>query len=306
MQGWPDLVCNAAATYPGPAMGSRSKITISTLRARKREGQKITMLTCYDYTTARLLEEAQLDSLLVGDTYAEVCLGHTTTLPATVEHLVTIAEGVRRGAPSAYLVGDMPYLSYQVCPEEAIHNAGLFMAKAGCDCVKVEVDRRLAGTVEAMATATIPVMAHLGLKPQSIQGIGGYKVQGKQASDALRIIEDAKMMEDAGAVALLLEAVPKELAATVAQSTALPVIGCVSGPYCDGQVVVLHDILGYGVGHPPRSVKQYLRLHDDLVNAFKTYAAEVKAGEFPSPKESVGMEKAQFEELRRTLETRAS
>ncbi len=301
-----DLVCEGMATYPGDAMRSQAKVTISTLRARKREGQKISMLTCYDFSTARLMEEAQLDSLLVGDTYAEVCLGHPTTLPATMEHLVTVAEGVRRGAPSVYLVGDMPYLSYQVCPEDAIRNAGVFMAKAGCDCVKIEVDRRLVKTVEAMATATIPVMAHLGLKPQSIQGIGGYKVQGKQAADALRIIEDAKMMEDAGAVALLLEAVPKEVAATVAQSTSLPVIGCVSGPYCDGQVVVLHDMLGYGVGHPPRSVKQYLRLHDDLVNAFKMYATEVKEGKFPSPNESIGMEQTQFEQLRRALEARTS
>ena len=287
-------------------MTSRSKVTISTLRARKREGRKISMLTCYDYTTARLMEESQIDSLLVGDTYAEVCLGHPTTLPATIEHLVTIAEAVRRGAPSVYLIGDMPYLSYQVCPEDAIRNAGLFMAKAGCDCVKVEVDRRLVNTVEAMATATIPVMAHLGLKPQSIQSIGGYKVQGKQASDALRIIEDAKMMEDAGAVALLLEAVPTELAAKVTESTELPVVGCVSGPCCDGQVVVLHDMLGYGVGHPPRSVKQYLRLHDQLVDAFGAYAKEVKEGVFPTAEESVAMEPTQLEELRQALQARAS
>ncbi len=147
-------------------MTTRSKVTISTLRSRKRERQKISMLTCYDYTTAQLMEEAQVDSLLVGDTYAEVCLGHPTTLPATIEHMVTVAEAVRRGSPSAYLIGDMPFLSYQVCPEEAIRNAGLFMAQAGCDCVKAEVDRRLLKTVEAMATASIPVMAHLGLKPQ--------------------------------------------------------------------------------------------------------------------------------------------
>jgi 3-methyl-2-oxobutanoate hydroxymethyltransferase len=287
-------------------MVPRSKVTISTLRARKREHQKISMLTCYDYSTAQLMEEAQLDSLLVGDTYAEVCLGHPTTLPMTMEHLVTVAEAVRRGAPSVYLVGDMPYLSYQVRPEEAIRNAGLFMAKAGCDCVKVEVDRRLVGTVEAMATATIPVMAHLGLKPQSIQGIGGYRVQGKRAADALRIIEDAKMMEDAGAVALLLEAVPTELAAKVTESTELPVIGCVSGPCCDGQVVVLHDMLGYGVGHPPRSVKQYLRLHDQLVNAFGAYTRDVKEGVFPAAEESVAMEPTQLDALSQALQARVS
>ena len=285
-------------------MSSRNKITISTLRARKREGQKIAMLTCYDYATARLMEEAQIDSLLVGDTYAEVCLGHPTTLPATMEHMVTVAEAVRRGAPTAYLVGDMPFLSYQVCPEEGIRNAGLFMAKAGCDCVKVEVDRRLVKTVEAMTAAAIPVMAHLGLKPQSIQSLGGYRVQGKQASAALRIIEDAKMMEDAGAVALLLEAVPKEVAAEITESTALPVIGCVSGPHCDGQVVVLHDMLGFGGGHPPRSVKQYARLHEQLLEAFRAYAKDVGAGAFPVAKESAAMDPAQLKELRRALEKR--
>lgn len=259
------------------------------------------MLTCYDFATAGLMEEAQIDSLLVGDTCAEVCLGHPTTLPATMEYMVTIAEAVRRGAPTAYLIGDMPYLSYQVSPQEAIRNAGLFMAKAGCDCVKVEVDRRLVGTVEAMSAATIPVMAHLGLKPQSIQCIGGYKIQGKQASDALRIIEDAKMMEDAGAIALLLEAVPMEVAAQITESTELPVIGCVSGPHCDGQVVVLHDMLGYGCGHPPRSVKQYLRLHDQLVEAFMAYAKDVVEGAVPVAGESVAMDSRQLEELRRIL-----
>ena len=155
-------------------MNQRRKVTISTLRARKRDDHKVSMLTCYDYATARLMEEAEVDSLLVGDTYAEVCLGHPTTLPATMDHMVTIAEAVRRGAPSAFLVGDMPYLSYQVSPEQAIRNAGRFMAEAGCDCIKVEVDRRLLKTVEAMVTATIPVMAHLGLRPQSIQSLGGY------------------------------------------------------------------------------------------------------------------------------------
>ena len=287
-------------------MGSRGKITIDTLRARKRESQKISMLTCYDYSTARLMEEAQVDSLLVGDTYAEVCLGHPTTLPATMDHMVTLAEAVRRGAPSAYLVGDMPYLSYQVCPEEAVRNAGLFMAKAGCDGVKVEVDRRLIKTVEAMATATIPVMAHLGLKPQSIQTIGGYKAQGKHAADALRLIEDAKMIEKAGAIALLLEAVPMEVARIITEATALPVVGCVSGPFCDGQVVVLHDMLGYGGGHPPRSVKQYARLYEQLVEAFRAYAGDVAEGEFPTADNSIGMNPTELAKLRDVLKERSS
>lgn len=287
-------------------MPAGNKITIGTLRTRKREHRKISMLTCYDYATARLMEEAGIDSLLVGDTYAEVCLGHSSTLPMTLEHMVTLAEAVRRGSPSCYLVGDMPYLSYQVCQQEAIRNAGLFMAKAGCDCVKVEVDRRLVKTVEAMATATIPVMAHLGLKPQSIQTVGGYKVQGKHAPDALQIIEDAKMMEEAGAIALLLEAVPTEVAAIITESTQLPVIGIVSGPYCDGQVVVLHDMLGYGGGHPPQSVKQYATLHDVLVGAFRAFAEEVSVGAFPTDRHSVAMDPAELVELRHTLATKTA
>jgi len=283
-------------------MPSRNKITISTLRARKRERQKISMLTCYDYATARLMDEAEIDSLLVGDTYAEVCLGHPTTLPAKLDHLVTLAEAVRRGAPRCYLVGDMPYLTFQVCPEEAIRNAGLFMAQAGCDCVKVEVDRRLVRTVEAMATASIPVMAHLGLRPQSVQSLGGYKIQGKRASDALRLVEDAKMLEQAGAIALLLEAVPIEVAAVITESTDLPVIGIVSGPSCDGQVVVFHDMIGYGGGHPPRSVKPYACLHDVLVDAFRAYALEVSEGMFPTTDNSVAMDPEQLSQLRAALD----
>lgn len=280
------------------AMAPRSKTTIGTLRARKRESQKISMLTCYDFATARLMEEAGVDSLLVGDTYGEVCLGHGSTLPVTIDHMVTIAEGVRRGSPSSYLVGDMPYLTYQISPEMAIHNAGLFMSRAGCDCVKVEVDCRLVKTVEAMTTATIPVMAHLGLKPQSIQSLGGYRTQGKQAEEALRIVQDAKMMEDAGAIALLLEAVPMELAKIIRDATDLPVIGCASGPYCDGQVVVLHDMLGYGGGHPPRSVKQYLHLHDELVGAFRAYVSDVAADAFPTTENSVAMDPLELDQLR--------
>ncbi len=260
------------------------------------------MVTCYDYSTARLIEEAEIDSILVGDTYAEVCLGHSTTLPMSLDHLVTIAEAVRRGAPSAFLVGDMPYLSYQVCEKEAIRNAGLFMARAGCDCVKVEVDRRLLKTVEAMASATIPVMAHLGLKPQSIQSVGGYRIQGKSAATAKQLIEDAKMMESAGAMALLLEAVPSEVAAIITKRASVPVIGIVAGPDVDGQVVVFHDMVGYGGGHPPRSTKRYAELHDLLVGAFRTYAYEVADGKFPSTDNSVAMDPSELTKLRAALD----
>lgn len=259
------------------------------------------MLTCYDHATARLMEEAEIDSLLVGDTYAEVCLGHSTTLPANLEHMVTITEAVRRGAPSVYLVGDMPYLSYQISPEEAIRNAGAFMSRAGCDCVKVEVDRRLVKTVEAMSAATIPVMAHLGLRPQSIQTVGGYRVQGKSALEAIEIIEDARLMEEAGAIALLLEAVPTEVAQIVSESTLLPVIGIVSGPHVDGQVLVMHDMLGYGGGHPPRSVKQYAQLYGAMVGAFRSFASDVREMAFPAAENSISMDPAEAEKLRRMV-----
>ena len=289
------------------AMSARNKITIRTLRARKsghRAGgqspaRRIAMLTCYDYSTAVLMEEAGVDSLLVGDTYAEVCLGHETTLPAKIDHLVTIAAAVRRGAPSVYLVGDMPYLSYQVSVEQAIVNAGKFMADAGCDCIKAEVDRRLVGTVEAMSAAGIPVMAHLGLRPQSINQYGGYVAQGKQAPEAAHLIEDARIMEDAGAVALLLEAVPAEVAGIITESTALPVIGCVSGPHCDGQVVVMHDMLGYSAGHPPRSVKQYANIRQVMIEAFQSYTKDVGEGSFPELDQSIRMLPEELEALRR-------
>jgi 3-methyl-2-oxobutanoate hydroxymethyltransferase len=282
-------------------MASRRKITIRTLLARKRERQKISMLTCYDYSTARLMEEAGVDSLLVGDTYGEVCLGHGSTLPVELDHLVTVTAGVRRGAPSVFLVGDMPFLSYQVSIEEAIRAGGKFMARGGCDCVKLEVDRRLIRTVEAMSAASIPVMAHLGLRPQSIHQIGGYMAQGKSAPDAKRIIEDATMMEEGGAVALLLEAVPAEVAGIVADRTSLPVIGCASGPRCDGQVVVMHDMLGYTAGHPPRSVKRYANLHDDLIQAFRAYAEDVARGAFPLMEDSITLEPEESQRLLRDL-----
>lgn len=260
------------------------------------------MLTCYDFTTAAMMEESGIETLLVGDTYAEVVLGHATTLPATVDHLVTIAAAVRRGAPTSYLVGDMPYLSYQVSAEDAIRNAGRFMADAGCDCVKVEVDRRLVKTVERMAAASVPVMAHLGLRPQSIQAVGGYAVQGRMASDAHAIIEDARMMQEAGAVALLLEAVPSEVAAMITSSTSLPVIGICSGPACDGQVLVVHDMLGLSAGHPPPSAKRYASLYEPMVGAFRAYREEVLSGSFPSETHGISMDQGELQALQDMLQ----
>jgi 3-methyl-2-oxobutanoate hydroxymethyltransferase len=285
-------------------MQPKPKITLATLQAWKREGHKFPVLTCYDYTTSRLMAEAGVDVILVGDTYGEVCLGHATTLPVKLDHLLTVTEAVRRGAPQAFLIGDMPYLTYQVSATEAIRNAGRFMSEAGCDAVKVEVDSRLLGTVEALATASIPVIAHLGLKPQSIHAHGGYRAQGKDTASAIALIEDAAQMESVGAIALLLEAVPIEVAQTIAQRTTLPVIGCVAGPHCDGTVVVLHDMLGYGAGHPPRSVKRYANLHDVLTNAFREYVSDIVEEKFPTRAHGVSMPVDEMARLRDVLASR--
>jgi len=279
-------------------MTRHRKTTIADLTERKQTGGKFSVLTCYDYSTARLMSEAGIDVLLVGDTYGEVCLGHATTLGVRLDHLLTITEAVRRGAPDAVLMGDMPYMSYQPSISDAIRNGGRFMAEAGCDCVKVEVDGQSLRTVEAMATASIPVVAHLGLRPQSIHLHGGYKAQAKSAEDARRLVDDAVMMEQAGAVMVLLEAVPQRVAGLIAERLTIPVIGCVAGPHCDGTVVVMHDMLGYAAGHPPRSVKVYANLHDTLLDAFRAYGDDVVHGRFPTADNAIHMAPAEYERLR--------
>jgi 3-methyl-2-oxobutanoate hydroxymethyltransferase len=219
-----------------------------------------------------------------------------------MDEMITVTAAVRRGAPHAFLIGDMPFLSYQVTSEEAVRNAGRFLTQAGCDCVKVEVDRRLATTVEAMSRAAVPVMAHLGLKPQSVRQMGGYRCQGKTAEDALRLIEDARIMEEAGAVALLLEAVTNEVAAEVTTRTELPVIGCVSGPHCDGQVLVLHDVLGFTTDHRPKAVKCFADLHHTVLGALSRYAAEIVEERYPTESQGSTMPPAEREKLQRRLE----
>ncbi len=271
-------------------MADREKITLTTLIARKRKRIPITMLTAYDYPTAQIEEAAGVDSILVGDSAAQVVLGHDTTLPITMDFLVTIAAAVRRGAPKVFLIGDMPYLSFNINAEEAIRNAGRFMAEAGCDCVKIEGDARIADTVRLMSAATIPVMAHLGLRPQAVHQFGGYRAQGRSAAAARRLIEDAKVLELAGACALLLEAVPPEPARIIAESTELPVIGCGAGPHCDGHVVVVHDMLGLTATPLPRFVKRYADTRGYLQEAVKTYVTEIIERKYPSAEHCYQME----------------
>jgi 3-methyl-2-oxobutanoate hydroxymethyltransferase len=277
----------------------RDKITLATLLARKRARTPITMLTAYDYPSARVEEEAGVDCILVGDSAAQVVLGHDSTLRATMDYMVTIAAAVRRGAPTAYLIGDMPYLSFNITHQDAIRNAGRFMGEAGCDCVKLEGDARIADTVRSMSAATIPVMVHLGLRPQAVHQFGGYRAQGRDARSAQALIDDAKRLEDAGACAILLEAVPPEPAKIIAESTALPVIGCGAGPHCDGHVVVLHDMLGLSPGPLPRFVKRYGDLRSEMARSVEAYVAEIVSRAYPGAEHVYPMENGEAAKLRR-------
>jgi 3-methyl-2-oxobutanoate hydroxymethyltransferase len=247
-----------------------------------------------------------VDVLLVGDSYGQVVLGFDSTLPVTMDMMVTVCGAVRRGAPQAFLIGDMPYLSYQVNKEEAVRNAGRLLIEGGCNCVKIEVDRQLSDVVEALARASIPVMAHLGLRPQSIQEIGSYKIQGRDADAAVRLIEDARIMEQAGAIALLLEAVTPEPARIITQNTPLPVIGCGAGPYCDGHVLVLQDMLGWLAGKGPKFAKRYGDLRAALGGAAKDYAQEVRDGVYPALEHCYEMLPEEAERLTAALRTRGS
>jgi 3-methyl-2-oxobutanoate hydroxymethyltransferase len=275
----------------------RAKVTISTLIEKKRARQPISMLTAYDFPQAQIEEEAGVDCILVGDSAAQVVLGHGSTLPATMDFMVTISAAVRRGAPTAFLIGDMPYLSFNVTMEEAIRNGGRFMAEAGCDCVKIEGDARTAETVRAMTAATIPVMVHLGLRPQSVHQFGGYRAQARGSESARRLIEDARRVEEAGACALLIEAVPPEPARMIAESSGLPVIGCGAGPFCDGHVVVLHDMLGLSVGKLPRFVRRYGDIRAQMGEAIRAYLADISERRYPSEEHCYHMEPGEAAKL---------
>lgn len=280
-------------------MATREKITLSTLLVRKRAKTPITMLTAYDFPTARIEEAAGVDSILVGDSAAQVVLGHDSTLRATMDFMIQICAAVRRGAPSVFLVGDMPYLSYNVTVEDAIRNAGRFMSEAGCDCVKIEGDRRIADTILGMSSATIPVMAHLGLRPQAVHQFGGYRAQGRDAESAQILIDDASILFEAGARAILLEAVPPEPARIIAESLPCPVIGCGAGPHTDGQVLVLHDMLGITDGPLPRFAKRFGNVRERMQEAISAYIDEVVHRKYPAAEHWYSMEPGEANSLQK-------
>ncbi len=261
-------------------------VTVRDIHAFKERGERFAMLTCYDALSARLLDEAGIPLLLVGDTLAMVVLGHDSTLPVTVDEMLHHTKAVRRGAKEAFVVGDLPFMSYQGSVEEGIRNAGRFLKEAGANCVKLEGGGRVLELVSRLTEAGIPVMGHLGLTPQSVNQFGGYRVQGRGEEAAHQIVKDAKSLQAAGAFALVLEAVPSDVAKEVTRSIDIPTIGIGAGPHTDGQVLVFHDFLGITPWKLPRFAKRYADLGDEIKRAAQTFAAEVSSGEYPQPEHS--------------------
>lgn len=280
----------------------RPKVTIQTLQTKLASGEKITMLTGYDYPLALLEEKAGIDIILCGDSMAMTVLGHESTLNMDMDTMITHAKAVRKGAPAAFLVGDMPYMSYQVSKEEAIRNAGRYMAEAGCDAVKLEGGSNMAGTIEALVKATIPVMGHLGLTPQSIAQLGGFKSQGRDCLGAMKIIEDARILEEAGINLLLLEAVPPEVAGIITARASIPVIGIGAGPQVHGQLLIVHDMLGFFDAFTPKFVKKYLNLNSLILEALTSYKDDVERGYFPEDEHCYKLKDGEMEKILKELE----
>ncbi len=274
-----------------------SRITVHDLKAMKRRGEKIVMLTAYDYSTARFLDEAGVHVLLVGDSLGMVMLGYETTLPVTMDEMLHHVKAVVRGSRRAHVVADMPFLSYQTGPEDALRNAGRFLKEAGAQSVKLEGGTEVAPIVRRLVQAGIPVMGHLGLTPQSIHQFGGYRVQGRTKEAAARLLRDALALEEAGAYAVVLETVPAPLARAISERLKIPTIGIGAGPWCDGQVQVVHDILGLYPDMVPRHAKQYARLGETIREAVAAYLREVQEGAFPGPEHSHGMDEAVLAEV---------
>jgi len=277
------------------------KVTIHTLYEKKSNRQPITWLTAYDYPTAQLEERAGIDIILVGDSIGMTIFGYDSTLPVTMDLLIPHTQAVRKAAPNVFLIGDMPYMSYQISPQEAIRNAGRFMAECGCDAVKLEGGSEVLATVKALVKATIPVVGHLGLTPQSIAMLGGFKAQGRDAATAIRIIEDAQALEEAGACMILLEAVPGEVSKIITERAKVPVIGIGAGPYVDGQCLIIHDLLGLFEAFTPKFVKKYANIAEQIVKALEAFKEDVNKGQFPGPEHCYKMPEAGEQKLQQML-----
>ncbi|MBK7581515.1 MAG: 3-methyl-2-oxobutanoate hydroxymethyltransferase [Myxococcales bacterium] len=268
------------------------KVTVPILRARKGAGPKIAMVTAYDATLGRLLDEGGADILLVGDSLGMVVQGHSNTLGVTVEEICYHGRAVARAVRRAHLVGDMPFMSFQVSPEKALENAGLMLKTGGFEAVKLEGGAVVAEQVRRIVEAGIPVMGHVGLLPQSVHAMGGFRVQGKGEDAAAGVLADAKALEQAGAYSIVLEGLPAPVARRITEAVGIPTIGIGAGPDCDGQVLVCYDFLGMYQDVQPKFVKRFAELGDAVVAAMRDYVAEVRSGAFPSPAHSFGMGKS--------------
>jgi len=274
---------------PSPPTFNRKKVTVLTLRQMKQRGDPIAMLTAYDYPTARTLEQAAVDAILVGDSLGMVVLGYNNTLPVTMDEMLHHCRAVARGSITPLLIGDMPFMSYQASTQEAVRNAGRFLQEAGMDAVKLEGGQEHLATIRAIISAGIPVMGHLGLTPQSIHQFGGFKPQGLLLNAARVMLENAQLLQTAGCFCIVLESIPQELAAYISQHLKIPTIGIGAGSGCDGQVLVSHDVLGLFDHFRPSFAKRYVDLHSEMNKAFTMYIDEVKSRQFPSAEHQISM-----------------
>ncbi len=281
----------------------RKKITLPYLFEKVERGEPITWLTCYDFPTAYLQEQAGIEMILVGDSLGMTMLGYDSTLPVKMEDMIRHASAVRRGAPNVFLVGDMPYMSYQASNELAVLNAGRFMAEAGCDAIKLEGGAAMAPRIRAITDAGIPAIGHLGLTPQSVASLGGFRLQGKSAALAKTIVDDAKALEKAGAVAILLELVPDRLCKLIMERAENCIImGLGSGPHAHGQLLIYHDMFGLYPKFKPKMAKMFGNAGEVILNGLKSYYDEVKSRTFPARENWFGMQDAEFEGLKKLLE----
>jgi 3-methyl-2-oxobutanoate hydroxymethyltransferase len=279
-------------------MTERKKVTLPTLFKKMADGEPITMLTCYDYPTAYFQEQAGIDMVLVGDSLGMTMLGYESTLPVTMDDMIRHAQAVRRGTPNAWLIGDMPYMTYQPSVESAIRNAGRFMAEAACDAIKLEGGAEMADRVAGIVSAGIPAMGHLGLTPQSMSALGGFRVQGRGARQAKKIVDDAKALEEAGVFAILLEMVPDRVCQLIAERAEdCIIISLGSGPHAHGQLLIYHDMFGLYPRFKPRMAKVYADAGQVILNGLKQYVDEVTHKTFPQPENWFGMKDEEYAEL---------
>jgi len=275
------------------------RVTINQIKEMKQKGEKIVMLTAYDYVTAKLVEEVGVPMILVGDSLGMVVLGYDSTIPVTMDVMLHHTRAVTKGTSQALVVGDMPFMTYTISMEEALRNAARFLQETGCQAVKLEGGVNVAETVRKIVNCGIPVMGHIGLTPQSINQLGGHKIQGKTPEAAARLLADARALDEAGAFAIVLETVPAPLATLITKKISIPTIGIGAGAGCDGQVQVINDILGSFTDFVPKHAKQYAKLADIMSSAISAYHEEVKSGKFPTEAQSFTMDESILKDLDR-------